>query len=394
MAKRTYGSGTIYQRDDGRWIARIEAGWTPSGSRRRISVSGKTEAEARRKLRDAQRKIAESGEKAVTTRITVRAWSVEWLPILQARSRHGHYVTSKGNVNKWIVPAIGAKALGTLTPADARRLEHHIRDAGGSQAVIKTVISTLRTMLKDARAEGHHVPDGIFEMQRPQLPASDRDAIPLSDVAKLLKKVEDADLVRWVLAFSLGIRQAEALGLTWQHVDLDAGTIDVSWQLQSYPTGEVPAKYRSRHLTGSHFLIQPKTGAGDRVLPLTRLAHAALTTWRDASTPNPWGLVFTTHDTRLGRDGGPLPRRSDIDRKAWKDLQKAAKIEPHPSGRDWHIHEIRHTTATMLAAEGVPQSIAEHILGQASLVKTYRHLKAADSRSAVDRIGRLLEAAE
>lgn len=48
----------------------------------------------------------------------------------------------------------------------------------------------------------------------------------------------------------------------------------------------------------------------------------------------------------------------------------------------------------MLAAEGVPQSIAEHILGQASLVKTYRHLKAADSRSAVDRIGRLLEAAE
>ena len=83
----------------------------------------------------------------------------------------------------------------------------------------------------------------------------------------------------------------------------------------------MPAKYRSRHLTGSHFLIQPKTGAGDRVLPLTRLAHAALTTWRDASTPNPWGLVFTTHDTRLGRDGGPLPRRSDTDRKAWKDLQ-------------------------------------------------------------------------
>lgn len=37
---------------------------------------------------------------------------------------------------------------------------------------------------------------------------------------------------KWSVALGLGLRQGEALGLRWQHVDLDAGTLMVRWQLQ------------------------------------------------------------------------------------------------------------------------------------------------------------------
>ena len=37
---------------------------------------------------------------------------------------------------------------------------------------------------------------------------------------------------RWSVALALGLRQGEALGLRWQHVDLDAGTVAIRWQLQ------------------------------------------------------------------------------------------------------------------------------------------------------------------
>ena len=37
---------------------------------------------------------------------------------------------------------------------------------------------------------------------------------------------------RWSVALALGLRQGEALGLRWWHIDLDAGTIAVRWQLQ------------------------------------------------------------------------------------------------------------------------------------------------------------------
>jgi hypothetical protein len=37
---------------------------------------------------------------------------------------------------------------------------------------------------------------------------------------------------RWSVALGLGLRQGEALGLRWQFVDLDAGTLTIRWQLQ------------------------------------------------------------------------------------------------------------------------------------------------------------------
>jgi len=40
---------------------------------------------------------------------------------------------------------------------------------------------------------------------------------------------------RWSVALALELRQGEALGLRWQYVDLDAGTLTVRWQLQRLP---------------------------------------------------------------------------------------------------------------------------------------------------------------
>lgn len=61
------------------------------------------------------------------------------------------------------------------------------------------------------------------------------------------------------------MRQAECLGLTWDAVDLDNGTLDVSWQLQALPWQDrtrgafrVPAGFFARHLTGSYHLSAPR----------------------------------------------------------------------------------------------------------------------------------------
>ena len=46
---------------------------------------------------------------------------------------------------------------------------------------------------------------------------------------------------RWSVALAIGIRQSEAIGLRWKYVDLDAGTIEVGWQLHA---GPLPARLR------------------------------------------------------------------------------------------------------------------------------------------------------
>src|SRR5690606_37801270 len=91
---------------------------------------------------------------------------------------------------------------------------------------------------------------------------------------------------RWSAALLQGMRQGECLGLTWDAVDLDAGTVDVSWQLQPLPYLDrrdkavgfrVPDGYEARHLHDAVHLVRPKSTRGRRVIPLVPWMTAALT---------------------------------------------------------------------------------------------------------------------
>lgn len=79
MTRRAYGAGSVYRRKDGRWVGSIEAGYTATGARRRVTVTAKTEPEVKRKLRDRQ--AALRTEQSTHQRITVKAWADEYLAI-------------------------------------------------------------------------------------------------------------------------------------------------------------------------------------------------------------------------------------------------------------------------------------------------------------------------
>jgi site-specific recombinase XerD len=125
------------------------------------------------------------------------------------------------------------------------------------------------------------------------------------------------------------------------------------------------------------WLTRPKTSAGQRIIPLVPWMHAALTTARDAWTPNPWGLVWVNERAE--------PIKAEADRDAWKAIQAEAGVA-HPSGRPWHLHECRHTTATMLLQLGVDRAVIEAILGQAVLVESYLHVGQAEARKALEAV--------
>ncbi|HUG51771.1 MAG TPA: hypothetical protein VLZ78_12310, partial [Terrimesophilobacter sp.] len=75
------------------WVARIEAGWTPQGTRRRITVSAKTEAECRRRLKEKKRELAAGKDHGLNVRETVHSWSKTWLPMHAQKVRPTTYTT-------------------------------------------------------------------------------------------------------------------------------------------------------------------------------------------------------------------------------------------------------------------------------------------------------------
>jgi integrase len=402
-SRATYGQGAKpYQRSDGLWVARIEGGYTDSGTRKRIAVSAKTEAECKRRVKEKQREIALRNGRitsAKKARTTVKTWADEWLPIYRNEVKPTVYATNSSLVRRWIVPTIGAQRLADLTPAHVRSLHRAIKNAGRSSTTANHASVLLMRMLRAATLDGYDVPPNLFEVTHPALAVNDREAIPTADARRLLAVArEHGDYTRWLGCILNGLRRGEALGLTWDCVDFNRRVIDVSWQLQRLPYEDkrdrskgflIPDGYEARHLHLALHLVRPKTPKSWRVIPLVPWLHGELMAARQTWTPNPWGLVWAGTD----RTGAQTPRRFRDDLDEWETLQHRAGIS-HPAGRPYHLHEARNTTATILLEEGVDEAVITAILGHSSIVTSRGYMTVSTDLSmiALEKVARALGA--
>lgn len=389
----TYGQGSFQWVESKKtWRGRIDAGFTPDGKRRRVEVTNKDEDKAWAKFLAKKAEI-EAGTltSSEVERMTVKAWAEAWLNERQTHVRPKTFATDASIVNKWITPVLGRKQLRDLGPSDVRLLATRMREAGRSTTTIRYAQRIFQQLCTAAKAEGYKVSDTVLLAKKANVAVSDRDAIPLDQALALLEtSSQRRDGSRWVAALLQGMRQAECLGLTWEHVDLDAGTIDVSWQLQALPYADrereifrVPDGYETRHLWKAFHLVRPKTARGHRVIPLVPWMTAALTTWKQVAPDSPYGLVWPREDGR--------PQSTQMDGAAWKALQDTAKVSKN--GGHYVLHEARHTTATLLLEAGVDPEVIKTILGHSSIVTSrgYQHVSQELTRRALEQVAATLQ---
>jgi integrase len=393
--RREYGTGSIYQRaSDGRWFGSIKGGTNKNYTRLRKTVSAKTEGEVKKKLRDLAIKMqAEGKASAADPRATVKTYATRWLERTATTSRPKTYVTDKGAVEAWIIPTIGHRRLGDLEPDDVRAIAAALRKAGKSTSTARRYQGVLIRMLKAAIQDGHAIPNRTIAVKLADKAVHDRQAMT---TVEALRALAVAGMMpngcRWLIALLQGMRQGEVLGLTWDAVDFDAGTLRIEWQLQSLPYinkknralgFRIPDGYKVRHLCGAYHLVELKTQSGYRIIPLVPGATQALREWRDIAPVNPYGLVWAT------TKGRPINLRDDT--KEWQAIQREAGIA-HPSGRAYHVHEARHTTATLLMELRVPESVRIAIMGHSSIATTreYEWASTTEARAALEQVAERL----
>ncbi|HXT59732.1 MAG TPA: site-specific integrase, partial [Pirellulales bacterium] len=162
----------------------------------------------------------------------------------------------------------------------------------------------------------------------------------------------------------------ELAALQWSDVDLDNGVIGVNKTLT-----EVNAKLE---------VAEPKTAKGRRRIDLPAVAVDSLHDHRKRmlAEGNLGGHVF------CNRQGGPL-RRSDFRAQRFKPLLVKAGL---PSVR---FHDLRHSHASLLLAQGVHPKIVQERLGHSQISMTldvYSHLMPGMQRAAADGLDAMFKA--
>jgi integrase len=115
VRRRGRGEGSIVQRADGRWMARVDLGWQ-GGKRRSKAIYGRTRRAVADALQTALRS-AQEGTLVADERQTVPAFLARWLQdVARTRVRPRTLDGYEAAIERHISPYLGRVRLSKLTP--------------------------------------------------------------------------------------------------------------------------------------------------------------------------------------------------------------------------------------------------------------------------------------
>jgi integrase len=360
----------LYRRRDGHWVGAFYAP-TISGARRRVVVYGHTREEARDKMRKAQ-EDARAGMPVPDEVWKLGPYLEYWLENFVKRNRRpATYNLYEMNIRLYLIPGLGNQKLTTLSVATVQRFLNQRLEKGDSVRKVQVIRTVLSAALTRAVREELISRNVARLVELPEWrPGTVRPWTADEGRRFLAACKPDPLYVAFVLLLLYGLRRGEVLGLRWQDIDFEAGTIRVEQQLQQ--------------VGGQMHLGPVKTQAGRRKLPLLKLAREALETqvktrarYR-AAMGSAWpqtDLVFTT---RTGRPVGPR-----------NFVRSFRRICEDNDIRLIKLHHVRHTVASLLKVLGVPARDAQIILGHSRLAVTLEIYTHTDDEAQLDALTRL-----
>lgn len=147
MAKRDNGTGTIYQRTNGSWVGKIYLGRDDSGKEKFKYLSGKTEGEVKRKIREYN----QSGSRIETKKLSLQEYLYVWLRTFKRGTiKDSSYDTLEKTIRNQIVPYIGLIQLQQVTSTDIQTLLNNLKEKGYSYSTVKKAHDCLNDMFEHA----------------------------------------------------------------------------------------------------------------------------------------------------------------------------------------------------------------------------------------------------
>ena len=340
--------------------ARYTEGFDPgTGKQIQRSISGKTQKEVAQKLKAALAAL-DSGTYIAPCKMTVGEWMDVWSKQYLGGVKDSTVAAYNATIRTHIKPGIGAIRLDALDTHLVQSFYNRLREPtkerdAVSPKTVKNVHGILHKALQQAVANGYIRFNPTNSCILPRV--EKKELQPLDEAeTKLFLDAVKGHRFELLFTFTLfsGLREGEALGLTWDRVDFMRGTILVSKQLQ-----------KEKKAGGEFRLVSLKNDKPRRITPapwvMQLLRDRKLQQYEHkekagAAWSNPMNLVFTNE---LG--GNLIPQTV---------VRHFKEIVGSIGRPDARFHDLRHSYAVASLRSGDDIKTVQGNLGHATAAFT------------------------
>ena len=372
--RRDAGDGTIRLRTDGRWEGRYTVGYHPeTGKQIMRSVYAKTKREVREKLNKILTDI-QDGAYIEPTSITVGQWLDTWLKEYKINLRPETKASYEMHIRIHLKPDLGKIRLNKLTTHQIQHLYNKlINERGLSPKTIKNIHGALHAALEQAKINGYLRINPSEGTTLPKIEKEELKVMDTQDVSAFLRAIkgDEYELPLFVALFT-GLRQGELLGLTWDCVDFEKGTLLINKQ-HNRAKGE--KEFHFSPLKNSRPRCLTAASAVMDALKEQQRRQAQWATELGSAWDNSENLVFTT---QMGRY---------INNKTiWMNFKRIVTELGMPELR---FHDLRHTFSINSLQAGDDIKTVQENLGHATAsftLATYAHATLGMKRESASRM--------
>lgn len=378
--KRDNGTGTIYQRSNGSWVGKIYLGRDETGKEKFKYLSGKSEPEVKRKIRE----FNQSGKQIDTKKISLETYLLNWLQTYKKGTvKLSSYDALERTIRNQIAPNIGMIQLQQLTSDDIQSFLNKLKDKDGySHSIVKKSHDCLNAALTHATINDDiaknpmllvKMPDKkLFQTKEIRYFTKEECALIIEESSRQYKTGAPVYVYgdAYVLMLHTGIRLGEAIGLKKSDWDKEEKTLHIQRNIQSVSKRDGAGN----RLTGKQLVSNTtKTYSGDRIIPLNKSALEALERLCKQHPDSEYVICSSK---------GEIVPPERLERTFYRMLKNVGISQAG-------THSLRHTFASMLFAEGTDVKTVSELLGHASIqitLNTYVHLIGKPKHSAVAKL--------
>lgn len=362
----------------GSWFYVVELPAGPEGKRRQQRRGGFT---SRREAEDALNAVVaqlSSGAFVDAGRLTVGQYLDEWLAG-KAKLRPSTRASYGQHLDLYLKPGLGQIRITDLRANHVETMVQSLRHEPHSVGVATTrrVFATLRGALNKAQRQGLIAvnPCSFVELESEEEHRRPTQVWTAQQVGSFLDAIGEHPLaLLFELTVKAGLRRGEVIGLRWSDVDLDDAVMLVAQSVVQ--------------VGGALHVGTPKTKKSTRRVPLDEDTVAALRSHRRRQLEQRMlaGDGWKDDDRVFARPDGEGLVPEYVSR-TFRNLARQAGLPPI------RLHELRHTSASLALAAGVPMRVVSERLGHSTIGITqnlYTHVFDELSRDAADKIAGLI----